>query len=372
MRVFRLIMFSSAAAIAAFAAEAPLIPGDSERGARIFETEHCVQCHSINGKGGSAAPDLGKMVDRNFTPALLAATIWNHAPTMWAAMEKAGIETPRLSPHDASDLFAFFYSRRFFDAPGDAGRGKLTFGQKHCADCHGITTSIAEGAPPVANWEALGNPIAIVLQMWNHAARMREAFARRNIAWPELTTQNLTDMLVYFRNLPETRGQGAGFSFSAGQNGAEIFRAKGCVNCHTGQLALEKRLHNQTLTGIAVDMWNHAPRMAQPPPVLTQDEMSQLLSYLWLHQFVSRGGNVDRGKRIFEQKQCAACHAKGENGALRLAGQGRPLTEITIISALWQHGPEMYARMRQTNIPWPRFTNAQQMSDLIAYIDSIQ
>ncbi|MEI9971910.1 MAG: hypothetical protein WDO73_07530 [Ignavibacteriota bacterium] len=52
-----------------------------------------------------------------------------------------------------------------------------------------------------------------------------------------------------------------------------------------------------TLTDIAVDMWNHAPRMLQPPPTLSEDEMRSLLSYLWMRQFVYGGGDVAQGKR---------------------------------------------------------------------------
>ena len=46
-------------------------------------------------------------------PALLASTMWNHAPVMWAAIEGAGIEKPKLSPESAADLFAFFIPRDF-------------------------------------------------------------------------------------------------------------------------------------------------------------------------------------------------------------------------------------------------------------------
>jgi hypothetical protein len=60
---------------------------------------------------------LGKPVDRGFTPALLAIKMWNHAPVMWAAMQGFGIEKPKLTPQDASDLVAFFYSSRYFDQP---------------------------------------------------------------------------------------------------------------------------------------------------------------------------------------------------------------------------------------------------------------
>ena len=138
------------------AAVLPIIPGDSQRGEKLFESERCVQCHSIDGKGGKMGPDLGKRIDRSFTPALLASTMWNHAPVMWAAIEGAGIEKPKLSPESAADLFAFFYSSRFFDKPGDAARGKQVFTSRHCTDCHGVTESKAENAPPIVKWDSLG------------------------------------------------------------------------------------------------------------------------------------------------------------------------------------------------------------------------
>src|ERR1035438_2251665 len=46
------------------AAVPPVIPGDSERGARLFENQRCVECHSVNGKGGKMGMDLGGRVDR--------------------------------------------------------------------------------------------------------------------------------------------------------------------------------------------------------------------------------------------------------------------------------------------------------------------
>src|ERR1039457_1172674 len=80
---------------------------------------------------------------------------------------------------------------------------------------------------------------------------------------------------AYLRNLPETRGLEARFSFTSGEGGQAIFESKGCVKCHVGKLALADRLHNLALTEIAVDMWNHAPRMIQPVPQLSEDEMRQ-------------------------------------------------------------------------------------------------
>src|SRR5579863_8132655 len=104
--------------LSAQAAVLPVIPGDSTRGARIFESEQCIKCHAVNGRGGRIGLDLGRTVNRAYTPAQLASTMWNHAPVMFGAIKAAGIEKPKLTPEGAADLFAFFYSARFFDKPG--------------------------------------------------------------------------------------------------------------------------------------------------------------------------------------------------------------------------------------------------------------
>jgi mono/diheme cytochrome c family protein len=287
-------------------------------------------------------------------------------------MEQAGIETPKLSPESAADLFAYFYSARFFEKPGNSARGKQTFEAKHCTSCHGISNSHAEGAPPVAHWESLSDPILLVRQMWNHSFQMRQAFQRRHLEWVSLNSEELNDILGYLRSLPETAHLTGHFSNTSGQGGEQIFHAKGCANCHTGQLALEDRLHNMTLTDIAVDMWNHAPRMAAQPPLLSGEEMRQLLSYLWMRQFVYPGGNIAAGKKIFTERECASCHMSGRHGAPPLPGQARKFSEVSIIAALWRHGPQMLMRMKQAGISWPQFGNAQEVADLIAYLNSVQ
>jgi mono/diheme cytochrome c family protein len=354
------------------AAVHPVVPGDSRRGEKVFENQQCIRCHAVNGRGGKMGLDLGRSVSRSYTPARLASTMWNHAPVMWSAIEAGGIRMPRLAPKDAADLFAFFYSTRFFDSPGDATRGKATFGSAQCGQCHGITASRAEGAIPVAKWESLGDPVLLVQQMWNHSYRMRMAFARQKLEWQQLTSEQLNDILTYLRTLPETQHLVSRFSNTSGDNGHRIFESKGCVNCHVGKLALENRLRNMTLTDIAVDMWNHAPRMAQQVPTLTPDEMRQLLSFLWMRQFVAAEGNLADGKRVFAERRCSECHYGGSNGAPQLSGQARRYSEVSVISAIWGHGPQMLNRMKQAKIAWPQFANPQELVDLLAYLNSIQ
>src|SRR5512138_1016800 len=112
--------------------------GDARRGRELFRSHQCIACHSANGEGGTSAPDLSGAVRRGFSPYQLAALLWNHAPRMWSALKSKGIVFPELSEQDGADLFVYFYSARFFDASGNAGRGEDLFRWKQCAFCHGI------------------------------------------------------------------------------------------------------------------------------------------------------------------------------------------------------------------------------------------
>jgi mono/diheme cytochrome c family protein len=342
--------------------------GDGRRGEQLFQTERCVQCHSINGRGGTIAPDLGTHIGRDFTPTIMASLLWNHAPEMWGAMKSQGVTPPTLSAEAAADLFAYFVSARFFEKPGDAGRGKQTMIAKRCFECHGITLSKAAGAPPVSKWESLADPVVLAQQMWNHGARMRQAYAERKLRWSPLTAQELTDMLVYLQNLPQNRELVKAFSFPPSDLGAVLFQSKGCAECHKGRLALEERLRNLSLTSIAVAMWNHQAGMKQPSPNLSEGEMRQLLGYVWERQYFRGSGDATSGKKVFAEKGCTVCHNDPSSGAPPLGKSPEGYSDVTIISVLWQHGPTMLDRMRQRNLAWPRFT-AQKMSDLIAYLN---
>jgi mono/diheme cytochrome c family protein len=347
-----------------------ITPGDAHRGEQVFRTQQCVRCHSLNGRGGSFAPDLARRIDRNYTPTVMASLMWNHAPEMWGAMKKENIPQPQLTPEQASDLFAYFVSARYFERPGDAGRGKQVFAAKHCGDCHGIAESKAAGAPPVAKWESLADPVVLAQQMWNHGGRMTEALTQQKVGRPTLTAQELTDMLVYLQNLPETRHLAGNFSFPPSDSGAQLFQSKGCSGCHVGKLALESRLRNETLTGIAAAMWDHQANMKQPSPQLSQEEMRQLVSYIWARQYFRGSGNASRGNRVFTEKNCAGCHNDPSSGAPKLAKGKDSYSDITMVASLWRHGPRMLEMITQKGLEWPRFT-APQMADLIAYLNSL-
>ena len=350
--------------------EAAVINADSTRGAQLFETLSCVQCHSVQGKGGTLAPDLGRLVDRNFTPGTLAATMWNHAPAMWASMRERDIRAGDLDEQAAADLFAYFYAARFFEKPGDAGRGKRVFAERGCARCHGLNNASRPFVKPVNQWDVITDPVELAEAMWNHRSRMLEEAGASRIRWPELSAQDLGDILVYTRNLPSPPSKPAVFRLGAGTDGASVFTSKGCSGCHPSANTLTSRMKGQTLTEIAAAMWNHAPRMAAAgakPVKLEPDEMRELLSYLWARQFFEGSGNVAAGRRVFAAKRCATCHDDPSSGAPKLTG--RSFSGATMVSVLWHHGPRMLDQMKAKGIPWPRFEGAQ-MSDLITFLNS--
>jgi len=75
---------------------------------------------------------------------------------------------------------------------------------------------------------------------------------------------------------------------------------------------------------------------------------------------------------VFMEQKCATCQAGGKFGSRQLPGQASKYSEVTIISALWRHGPQMLRRMETAGISWPRFKSPQQVADLIAYLNSVQ
>ena len=226
-------------------------------------------------------------------------------------------------------------------------------------------------APPVVKWESLASPMLLAQQMWNHSARMGQAFTEKKAARVALTGQDLSDILVYLRNAPETRSVPREFRLaSANSQGAELFKSKGCEGCHTGRNTLEGKLPNQSPTDIAAAMWNHQPSMKSAGS-LSPEEMRQVLDYIWMRQFVTGNGSAERGGKVFAAKSCGSCHNQPSGGAPRLTKANGPYSDITIISTLWQHGPQMLESMKAKKLAWPQFTNPQEMADLIAYLNSL-
>jgi cytochrome c2 len=351
--------------LSAAAAAATIPDMDSARGEQVFVSAGCIQCHVLNGRGGHVGPNLLSVLDRAFTPSELAATMWNHAPTMWSRMSERNVTVTQLTTQNAADLLAMLYASRFFEKAGDAARGKELFTEKRCVQCHGITTPVNPKAKPLAQWQGLSDPVALVSANWNHSSDMWDENKRKGFHWPTLNADEMTDLLVYIRNSSTAaRAEKPQFHITTGGNGAELFESKGCAMCHD---ANKIAVRGMTLTAVAASMWNHATFLHNKPPAFEGDEMRSVLGYFWADQFFGVNGNVARGRKVYDEKRCTECHT-GAGPGPKLADQAGTFNPIRMVSVIWSHGPLMKGMMEQRNIPWPTFRTGE-MSDLLAFLN---
>lgn len=171
-------------------------------------------------------------------------------------------------------------------------------------------------------------------------------------------------------------------------NGSAIFRNKGCANCHGqsgGGTSLGPSLRNTrsltSLPRLVTTVWNHAPRMweamsaqRQPYPTLSYEEISQLVTYLYISGYADSDGDVQRGQRLFHERKCDECHMPedthgGNAPSLRAISDANDPLSWT--QALWNHAPAMQLKMRSSRMSWPKF-QASDMRDLFAYVQHLR
>lgn len=351
-------------------ATANLLLGDPERGRALFQSLNCIVCHSVNGTGGTAAPDLGRDRARGFSTYEMATLMWNHAPSMWGAMAKQGVPRPVVDEQQSADLFVFFFAASYFEEPGDSRRGKQVFLARRCAQCHGIESPARAGIRPVKEWESLWDPIALAREMWAHSGEMVNALNQSKVPYPRLSAQELADLLTWLRK-SRREPPHPGFAPASPESGRALLESKGCTGCHHGEMTLESHTTRYGLTDFAAALWNHPARIENRRAPLSVEEMRRLVGYLIASQFFDERGDPGRGKRVFERKRCNVCHDDPSSGAPARAAMAGRMTSQELVAALWKHGPQMLERMQSRKLAWPHFSDSE-MADLSAYLNGAQ
>lgn len=372
-----IMLLSAALLLAAFPLGAQ--QGDAQRGQEMLRSRRCTQCHPVAGQGGGSAPDLGRRARGEMSPAVLAADMWNHGPRMWKAMTEAGLPIPMLSGYEVANLYSYFYSLRYFDPMGDATRGQALFQNKKCSVCHALTAELG-AEHPVTEWISLADPILWTQQMWNHAVGMEAAMKAKNVAWPEFTVAEMSDLLAYLESLPELRLVNPGMRVGDWTAGAQVFEDAKCVQCHTIGVSAEGKIdlatvarENAGLSALAVQMLNHEPQMRAEAArrgielaPLEGDQMADLTAFLFQAGYFEVQGDAKRGEQVYAAKGCNTCHGKIESAAPDLRLLEKNLTEIRFAEVVWEHGPTMKVQMDYWEKRWPQLS-AQDVADLIAF-----
>ncbi len=80
--------------------------GSATRGARRVRDKGCLECHSVEGRGGTAAGDLARAQGLDSPEAVMAA-LWNHAAMTGREAGQTGVSWPTFSTVEMADLSAY-------------------------------------------------------------------------------------------------------------------------------------------------------------------------------------------------------------------------------------------------------------------------
>ena len=169
--------------------------------------------------------------------------------------------------------------------------------------------------------------------------------------------------------------------------GRQVFVGKGCVRCHavlgsggTAGPDLGESAKGSSFLDLLGRLWSHSPQMVEAVrdaglewPRLNATEMDDLLSYLYYLNYFDKPGNFERGEQVYRGKGCVSCHSVGGLGgevAPHLDAYGAMSSPVSIVAAMWNHGPNMSLKMHELSVPKPEFKGTD-VADLLAYIRGV-
>ncbi|MBI2216907.1 MAG: c-type cytochrome [Candidatus Rokubacteria bacterium] len=166
--------------------------------------------------------------------------------------------------------------------------------------------------------------------------------------------------------------------------GRQLFEVKQCARCHRGQgepgggPPIERLRRPQGAYELTGRFWSHVPQMftaltqeGVPWPVISDDEVADLMAYLGADPARDPKPDRLRGHDALVTKGCLKCHSLRGEGA-RIApdlGERRAVfaPPARWAATIWRHTPKMAAVAMERGILHPRFSGAE-MRHLAAYL----
>ncbi len=244
--------------------------------------------------------------------------------------------------------------------------GAQVFSQKQCGKCHTVRGAGGSAGPDLSKAQTGTSFFDVGAALWNHLPRMTARMREQGIERAKLTPAEAANLVAFIFT--------AQYFDESGDRarGATLFRSKSCATCHSvgGQGGKEapaldpmKRANSPVI--VAAGMWNHAPKMTEvfnkrrmTRPMLDGQELLDIIAYIVAtskdtstetQQVIP--GTPDRGRVLFAEKRCAACHAVAGHGAkigpdLGRAGHHISLTELADIAAYFSSLKRPVAKAR--------------------------
>jgi len=360
------------------------LPSDPLLGTRHFTAKGCDKCHAIEGRGGSFGPDLARS-DLSGSLLDIAALMWNHSPQMSNVMSDLRVAKPEFTGSELAELVAYVFYIDYFDKPGDIAQGRTVFARKGCSNCHRVAGLGTRVGPNLSSLKKFVSPIFLAQEMWNHGPRIKAKMDENSVSWPEFEGPEISDLMAFLRDSStDTITQRMFMRPGNPKVGQGLFREKNCTTCHRvyGEgndigPDLTRSTFHRSVTSVAAMMWNHGPviweRMDEiglSIPTFAENEMADLIAFLYFLRFVEREPDSQRGEMLFTQKGCHGCHHFGpqaveESVSLSTIDPGTAPVEIA--ARMWNHSTEMSAKTTRERVSWPRLMKGE-MNDLIHYV----
>ena len=272
-----------------------------------------------------------------------------------------------------------------YTLPKDPLKGQELFINKGCIKCHSIQGVGGKIGPDLGKGGFNRSLIQIAGIMWNHSPKMSEKMRELKIPRPKFEVTEMADLIAYLYYLNYFDEPGNPLK------GKLLFKEKECIKCHSivgeGEdigPSLDKTKYYVSPISMAQTMWNHGLEMNIKMkelsigwPTFEGNEIVDIISYV---QATSKAevkervyilpGSPQEGKRLFSEKGCIRCHSiRGEGGNVgpELSKRGLRRSATQIAGTMWNHGPNMWKKMKEIGIPRPKFSG-KEMADLIAYL----
>jgi mono/diheme cytochrome c family protein len=267
-------------------------PGSADAGKRLFSEKRCIVCHTVRGAGGVVGPNLDHLQQFR-SPIFVASAMWNHGPQMAEKMKERGIERPTFTAKELQDLIAYLAPATggpeegpLYVLPGRAESGRQLFAEKRCVECHAVAGAGGRVGPDLVERGVRQSPTEFAATIWNKAPAMAAAMRSRGIALPQLTAEQMADIVAYLYSVRY-------FASGNVQQGYAVASQKGCLNCHAlrgerGKTAsdLTKAKGLDSPPAVLAALWNHTlvtPTVSGKKldwPGFTPQEMADLIAML--------------------------------------------------------------------------------------------